>query len=90
MALGAKSHDVLLLVVGRGARVALVGCALGIVLAAIAGRWMDSLLYYEVSPYDLITFVLVPAVLVGAVIVASLIPARRATRASPAATLREE
>jgi predicted permease len=90
MALGAKTRDVMLLVLGRGARVAAIGCAVGIGLSAVGGRWLTSLLYYAVSPYDAVTFVLVPVILIGAVALASVIPARRATRASPAATLREE
>jgi predicted permease len=90
MALGAKARDVLILVLGRGARVAAIGCAVGIGLSAVGGRWLASLLYYAVSPYDAVTFVLVPVILIGAVVLASVIPARRATRASPAATLREE
>lgn len=90
MALGARARDVLLLVMGRVGRLALTGCILGLALAALAGRWLESLLYYGVSPYDLVTYALVPAVLVAAVMLAGLVPARRATRASPAATLREE
>jgi ABC-type antimicrobial peptide transport system permease subunit len=90
MALGAKTRDVLLLVLGRGARVAVIGCAVGIGLSVVGGRWLASLLYYAVSPYDAVTFALVPVVLIGAVVLASVIPARRAARASPAATLREE
>jgi ABC-type lipoprotein release transport system permease subunit len=90
MALGAKAQDVLLLVLGRGARVGLVGCAIGLALSAMAARWLASLLYYSVSPYDPVTLVLVPLVLVSAVLLASVVPARRATRVSPVATLREE
>ena len=90
IALGARARDVLLLVLGRVGRLALTGCSLGLALAAVAGRWLESLLYYGVSPYDPVTFALVPAVLAAAVLLASLAPARRATRVSPAATLREE
>jgi predicted permease len=90
MALGAKAQDVVLLVLGRGARVAMLGCAVGLALAVVAARALASLLYFAVSPYDPATFVLVPLVLMGAALLASVIPARRATRASPVATLREE
>jgi predicted permease len=90
MALGARTADVLFLVLGRGARLAALGCLVGVLLAAVVGRRLTSLLYYAVSPFDFLTFVLVPAVLLGAAVLASLIPAHRATRASAAATLREE
>jgi len=90
IALGARTTDILLLVLSRGARLAALGCLVGVVLAAAVGRRLTTLLYYAVGPFDLLTFALVPAVLLGAVVLASVIPARRATRVSPAVTLREE
>jgi predicted permease len=90
MAIGASALDVLVLVVSRGARMAVLGCLAGIVFSVLGGHWLKSLLFYAVSPYDVTTFALVPTILIGAVAVASFVPARRATNASPAATLREE
>jgi ABC-type antimicrobial peptide transport system permease subunit len=89
MALGAKARDVVLLVVGRGFWAAAAGCVLGVVLAVATGRVLDTLLY-EVSPFDLTTFVAVPTVLLTTAVVASVVPARRAARVSPIVTLREE
>ena len=89
MAVGASARRVLLLVVGRGAVLALVGCGVGLAASLGAGRIVSSLLY-DISPFDVATFVLVPLVLLSAVLAASSIPARRATRASTVALLREE
>jgi predicted permease len=89
MALGAKARDVVLLVVGRGFWAAAAGCVFGVVLALATGRVLDTLLY-EVSPFDLTTFVAVPTVLLTTAVVASVVPARRAARVSPIVTLREE
>lgn len=90
IALGAQALDVLKPVLGRGARVAAIGCLIGIALSALAGRWLALLLYFAVSPWDPATFAVVPAVLIGAAVVASFVPARRATKADPAEILREE
>ena len=89
MALGAKARDVLLLVVGRGVRATVLGCALGVALALGTGRLLASLLY-EVSPFDVVTLAVVPAVLLATATLAGLVPARRAARVSPTAMLREE
>jgi predicted lysophospholipase L1 biosynthesis ABC-type transport system permease subunit len=89
MALGAKARDVLLLVVGRGVRATVLGCALGVALALGTGRRLASLLY-EVSPFDVVTLAVVPAVLLATATLAGLVPARRAARVSPTAMLREE
>ncbi len=55
MALGAQRRDVLLLVVGRAARLLAIGSAVGLVLAIFASRALGSLLYNvpAVRPADL-------------------------------------
>src|SRR6202020_117221 len=57
MALGAQRADVLILVLGDAAKLALAGIAVGIVGAAAITRVMASLLF-EVTPTDPTTFVL--------------------------------
>jgi predicted permease len=89
MALGARGADVVRMIVGEGARVTLVGIAVGVVAALLAGRLVASLLF-ETSPRDPITLVVVAAVLLAVAIVACLIPARRATRVDPMLALRSE
>ena len=87
VALGAARSDVLRLVVGQGAALAMVGAVLGVVAALAATRLLRTLLF-DIVPSDPATFMVVVALLVGATIVASWIPARRAARVHPADALR--
>jgi putative ABC transport system permease protein len=87
-ALGATSGDIVRLVVGRGATVAAAGAVVGCLFALAGTRALGSLLY-GVSPTDPVTFISVAVIFVMIAIVACLAPARRATRADPAQTLRE-
>ncbi len=89
MALGAQRNDVLRLVLGEGARLALIGLAIGIVSSLLAARWMSSLLF-DVEPADPLTFVTVAVVLSLVALAACYIPARRAMRTDPMAALRYE
>jgi putative ABC transport system permease protein len=88
VALGATSRDIARLVVGRGAVLALVGAIVGCFVALGATRALGGLLY-GVSATDPITFVTVSALFVLVAVAASAGPARRATKADPAQTLRE-
>jgi predicted permease len=87
MALGARSSDVLAMVLKEGAVLASVGVAIGIVLAAILGRLLSGILY-DVKPLDPVVFVTAPVLLVAAALVATWIPARRATRVTPLTALK--
>jgi ABC-type antimicrobial peptide transport system permease subunit len=89
VALGARTRDVLGMVLGQGLRLAALGVGLGL-LAALGMTGLVARLLYGVSPRDPVTFAAV-ALLLGAVaLVASLIPARRAARVDPLAALRNE
>ena len=87
MALGARSSDVLAMVLKEGAVLATVGVGIGIVLAAILGRLLSGILY-DVKPLDPVVFVTAPFLLVVAALVATWIPARRATRVTPLTALK--
>jgi len=89
MALGARVADVLRLVVIEGMKPALLGVAIGVVVALALGRVMASLVY-QVKPSDPITFLSVGVLLAGVALLASVIPAYRATRVDPVVTLRNE
>jgi putative ABC transport system permease protein len=88
MAVGARSADVLKLVMGQAARLAGVGLAVGVVGAFGLTRWMTSLLF-GVTPTDPGTLAAVVLLMMGVVLVASLIPVRRAVKIDPMAALRE-
>ncbi|MHB8617826.1 MAG: ADOP family duplicated permease [Candidatus Acidiferrales bacterium] len=89
MALGAQRKDVLRLVLGEGARLALIGLSIGIVASLFAARWMSSLLF-GIEPADPLTFVTVAILLALVALAACWIPARRAMRVDPMVALRYE
>jgi predicted permease len=89
MALGGQRSDVLRLVLGRGARMAVIGVAVGIAGSLMLTRLMAKLLF-GVSAYDPLTFMGVAGLLVLVALVACYIPARRATRVDPLVALRYE
>jgi predicted permease len=87
MALGAQLRDVLRLVVGQGGRLALMGVALGLLLALVITPVLTTWLY-GVSPLDKIILVGMSVLLLGVAMVASYIPARRAAKVAPFQALR--
>ena len=89
MALGAERSDVLRLVIGHGARMALVGVAIGIGAALGLTRLMANQLF-GVSAYDPLTFAAVAMLLIVVAAAACYIPAWRAMRVDPMIALRHE
>ncbi|MDX6498756.1 MAG: hypothetical protein QOG23_2016 [Blastocatellia bacterium] len=89
MALGARTSQVLKLVLKEGMTLTLVGIAIGIFGAFALTRMMATLLF-GVGPKDPITFMGVAALLAAVAFVACYIPARRATRVDPLVALRYE
>jgi putative ABC transport system permease protein len=82
MALGAQRADVLRLVLGRAAKLVLIGTVVGLILGAMSSRALRAMLY-NVGAFDLATFVAVTVALAFVSLIASYIPARRATQADP-------
>ncbi|HYU31851.1 MAG TPA: ABC transporter permease [Thermoanaerobaculia bacterium] len=89
MALGAQLRDVLRLVVAQGGRLALLGVALGLLLAALVTPVLQTWLY-GVSPLDKVILVGMSLLLLGVAMAASYIPARRAAKVAPFQALRLE
>jgi predicted permease len=89
MALGAQRSDILRLVVGEGARLTVLGAAIGIIASFVITRLLSSLLF-GVNATDPITFAAVSVLLSLVALLATYIPARRAMRLDPNTALRYE
>src|SRR5215813_811457 len=89
VALGAQNRDVLKLVLGQGAALALVGIIIGLIASLSLTRLLRSLLY-EVSTSDPVTFIAIAILLIALALLACYIPARRATKVDPMLALRHE
>jgi putative ABC transport system permease protein len=89
VALGARPWSVLGLVLGEGARIAAAGILVGILVAALAMRFLRGMLY-EVGTGDVMVYASA-AIVVGVVaLVSTWMPAWAATRVDPAVALRAE
>ena len=89
MALGARTRDVLLMVIRQGMSLVVIGVVLGVAGAYAVTRTIRSLLF-EVGTTDPLTFVLVSVLLAIVGFVACYLPARRATKVDPLVALRYE
>lgn len=86
IAIGARRSSVIKLVLGEGARLALIGIVVGIAGALALSRAIRGLLF-EIAPTDPVTLVGAPLLLAATALVACAIPAWRATRIDPNASL---
>jgi len=87
-ALGATPPDLVRQVLREGLPLTAGGLALGLGLGALLGRVL-SVVLYQVSPFDAVSFAAASAVLVAAAFLAAWVPARRAGRIEPMAAMRE-
>ena len=89
MALGAARGQVLRLIIGHGLMLAGIGVAAGLVIAPLGTRFGRSL-FYNVNPFDPLTFATVAIFLLVVAVLASYVPARRATKVDPVIALRAD
>jgi putative ABC transport system permease protein len=89
MALGAQRSDVLRLILGQGAKMALIGVGIGIALALGLTRLMSNQLF-GVTAHDPLTFAGVALMLIAVALAACYLPARRAMRVDPMVAVRYE
>ena len=87
MALGAQRSDIIKMVTGDGAKLALLGIGVGVGAAVISTRLMASLLF-SVGTTDPLTFVVIALLLAVVTLLASYLPARRAAGTDPMTALR--
>jgi len=89
MALGCHRSGVILLILTSGARLAVVGCGLGLLGAVAASRLLRSFLF-EISPFDPVVLALSATAMLLLALAASAVPATRASSADPMLALRGE
>jgi putative ABC transport system permease protein len=89
MALGSQRVGILRLVFASAAKVAMLGCAIGLLGVAAASRLLGSFLF-GVSPFDPLVLVLAAAFVLLLALLASLLPARRAASLDLISVLRAE
>jgi predicted permease len=89
LALGALRSRIVRQFLAQGLRVSLIGCAVGLVLAAITVRLLAGMLY-GVTPSDPVTLIAVVVTVIAVSAIASLLPAVRAARLEPMRVLRDE
>ncbi len=89
MALGADQAEVVRMVASQGAKWVTFGALAGLVGAVLLGHLLSGVIF-EVSLFDPATFASVTLILVAVAFVSNWLPARRATRVDPIATLRAE
>lgn len=87
MAMGAAAADVIRLVLRQGGFQIVAGLALGVGLAALLSSSL-TILIFDLSPLDPLTFATVAAVLALTGLIACLVPARRASAVDPLVALR--
>jgi predicted permease len=89
MALGSQRSGVILLILSSGARLAAVGCSLGLLGALAASRLLRSFLF-QVSPFDPGVLALSAIAMLLLALAASALPAARASSTDPILALRGE
>ncbi len=89
MALGASRPAVLWMILGDGAKMALVGVAIGLAAAFGLTRLMANMLF-GVSAHDPLSFAAVAGLLIVVALAACYFPARRAMKVDPMVALRYE
>ena len=89
MALGSQRVGIVRLVVASGVKLAVIGCAIGLVGAWAASHLLQTFLF-GVRAFDPVVLALAAVVLVALTAVASLLPARRAASVELTETLRTE
>ena len=88
-ALGASRNAISGMILKEGMRLTGTGIVLGLGVAIVATRWLETLLF-EVTPYDPLTFGGISVLLLAVALIACYVPARRAARVDPLVALRAD
>jgi predicted permease len=89
LALGSQRSGILRLIFSSAAKLAVAGCAIGLLAAAAASHLLNSFLF-GVSPFDPLVLALAAVSVLMLALVASLLPAQRAASIDPMKALRAD
>jgi putative ABC transport system permease protein len=89
IAVGADPGTILRMVLRQGLGVGALGVSVGLALAALTTRWLESLLF-GVQPLDALTFMMAAVIALVVTVAAAYGPARRASRVDPLVAHRYE
>ncbi|MGO8720792.1 MAG: ABC transporter permease [Acidobacteriaceae bacterium] len=89
LALGSSRSGIWRLILFSGARLALIGCGIGLAGAIAASQLLRSLLF-QVNPFDPLVLISAAAVILMLSLAASALPAQRAASVDPMHALRDE
>jgi predicted permease len=89
MALGARTADVLVMMLGQSATLTLIGIALGLIASLALTRFLAALLF-GITATDAVTVALAIVTMAIVAVGAAYFPARRASRVDPMVALRYE
>ena len=89
LALGAKSPDVLRMVLWEGMKMTVVGGTIGLAMSLPLPKIFDAV-FYGLHVREPRLYFIVPIAILVVAMLATYIPARRATRVDPMVALREE
>jgi putative ABC transport system permease protein len=89
MALGARSGDILRIVLSEAGLIVIAGVGAGLLGSLLLTRFLQTLLF-DIKPTDPLTFGALTILLAGVALLASFIPARKASRIDPLVALRHE
>jgi ABC-type antimicrobial peptide transport system permease subunit len=88
-ALGASVDHIVALVLFRGVKIVALGVAFGLFVAALASRWIASLLF-RIGPRDIGVYVTIAVIASAVALCASIVPAWRAASVDPMQALRAD
>jgi putative ABC transport system permease protein len=89
MALGARSPDVLRMILREGSKMTLIGAAIGLAMALALPKIFEAM-FYDLHVGEPRIYVIVPICIFAVALLATYLPARRATRVDPMTALRQE
>jgi ABC-type antimicrobial peptide transport system permease subunit len=89
MALGARTRQVLFMILRESSWLAILGIAAGLIAAIALTRFVSSMLY-GLKPSDPTTLIAATLILLAVAIAAAYVPAHRASRIDPMQALRHE